>query len=87
MARSTVQRTRAGLGTDQMGGPGAPDDMDAAPRTQVWLATSDDPEALVTAKYFYPLKRRAAHPAGSDEDVQQQLLDACARISGVAIPA
>ena len=26
----------------KMGGPGAPDDMDAAHRTQVWLAVSDD---------------------------------------------
>jgi NAD(P)-dependent dehydrogenase (short-subunit alcohol dehydrogenase family) len=71
----------------KMGGPGAPDDMDAAPRTQVWLATSDDPQALVSGKYFYHLKRRAAHPAASDEAIQQQLLEACARISGVAIAA
>ena len=34
-----------------MGGPGAPDDLDAAHRTQVWLATSDDPQALVTAMH------------------------------------
>jgi NAD(P)-dependent dehydrogenase (short-subunit alcohol dehydrogenase family) len=27
----------------RMGGPGAPDDMDQAPRTQAWLAVSDDP--------------------------------------------
>jgi len=71
----------------RMGGPGAPDDLDAAPRTQVWLATSDDPAALVTGAYFYHLQRRAAHPAASNEDVQQRLLAACARISGVAFPA
>ena len=28
----------------KMGGPAAPDDMDLAPVTQVWLATSADPE-------------------------------------------
>lgn len=71
----------------KMGGPGAPDDMDAAPRTQAWLATSDDPEAVVTGKYFYHLKPRAAHPAASDEHVQQRLLAACARISGVPFSA
>jgi NAD(P)-dependent dehydrogenase (short-subunit alcohol dehydrogenase family) len=71
----------------KMGGPGAPDDMDAAPRTQVWLATSNDPAALVSGQYFYHLKRRAAHPAASDPAVQQQLLAACARLSGVAFPA
>ncbi|HLN50069.1 MAG TPA: hypothetical protein VK251_11235, partial [Steroidobacteraceae bacterium] len=71
----------------KMGGPGAPDDIDAAPRTQAWLATSDDPQAVVTGKYFYHLKPRAAHPAASDEDVQQRLLAACARISGVPFSA
>ena len=71
----------------KMGGRGAPDDMDAAPRTQVWLATSDDPQALVSGKYFYHLKPRAAHAAASDQGIQQQLLQACARISGVAVAA
>jgi hypothetical protein len=60
--------------------------MDAAPRTQVWLATSDDPAALVSGQYFYHLQRRAVHPAASDPEVQQQLLAACARISGVTFP-
>ncbi len=67
----------------RMGGPGAPDDMDAAPRTQVWLATSNDPKALVSGKYFYHLEPRAAHPAAADHEVQQWLLASCAQISGV----
>jgi hypothetical protein len=60
--------------------------MDAAPRTQVWLATSDEPQALVSGQYFYHQRRRAANPAASDQEVQQRLLDACARISGVPFP-
>ena len=32
----------------RMGGANAPDDLDQAHRTQVWLAVSDDPEARVT---------------------------------------
>jgi len=71
----------------KMGGAGAPDDMDAAPRTQVWLATSDDPAAMVSGQYFYHLQRRTAHAAASHREVQQQLLAACARISGVSFPA
>jgi hypothetical protein len=70
----------------KMGGAGAPDDLDAAPRTQVWLATSSDRDALVSGEYFYHLKRRAAHPAASDVRVQDRLLAECARISGVAFP-
>jgi hypothetical protein len=71
----------------KMGGPGAPDDLDAAPRTQVWLAASEDPAARVTGQYFYHLKRRAAHPAASDPAIQERLLAECARISNVPFPA
>jgi len=71
----------------KMGGPGAPDDLDAGPRTQVWLATSDDPEAKVSGKYFYHMRRRAADAAASDEATQERLLSECARLSGVSFPA
>jgi NAD(P)-dependent dehydrogenase (short-subunit alcohol dehydrogenase family) len=67
----------------KMGGPGAPDDMDAAPRTQVWLATSDDPAAKVTGGYFYHLKPRKPNPDAAKEAIQDGFLDECARLSGV----
>jgi hypothetical protein len=65
----------------KMGGPGAPDDLDAGPKTQVWLATSNDPEAMVTGEYFYHQKRRAAESAARDEKNQDRLIAECARIS------
>jgi len=71
----------------KMGGPSAPDDLDAAPKTQVWLATSDEPGAKVTGHYFYHMKRRAADPAASDEKTQERLLAECARLSRVPFPA
>jgi NAD(P)-dependent dehydrogenase (short-subunit alcohol dehydrogenase family) len=71
----------------KMGGPGAPDDLDAAPRTQVWLATSNEPAAQVSGQYFYHLKRRAADPAASNPAIQDRLLAECARLSGVPFPA
>jgi len=70
----------------KMGGPGAPDDMEAAPRTQVWLATSDAAAARVTGKYFYHLKLRGANPAAADHNIQDRLLAECARLSGVSFP-
>jgi NAD(P)-dependent dehydrogenase (short-subunit alcohol dehydrogenase family) len=70
----------------KMGGPGAPDDLDAAPKTQVWLATSHEPAARVTGQYFYHMKRRAAEPAASSETLQERLLAECGRISGVPFP-
>lgn len=70
----------------KMGGPGAPDDLDAAPRTQAWLAVSDDAAARVSGQYFYHMKPRPTHPAADDPEVQDRLLDACERLSGVALP-
>jgi NAD(P)-dependent dehydrogenase (short-subunit alcohol dehydrogenase family) len=71
----------------KMGGPGAPDDLDAAPKTQVWLATAAEPAARVSGHYFYHLKQRAADPAAANPAIQDRLLAECARLSGVPFPA
>jgi NAD(P)-dependent dehydrogenase (short-subunit alcohol dehydrogenase family) len=71
----------------KMGGPGAPDDLDAAPRTQVWLVVSDEPEATVTGEYFYHMRPRTPSPAARDIERQERLLEACKRFSGVELPA
>lgn len=70
----------------KMGGPGAPDDMDQAHRTQVWLAASEDAKARVTGAYFYHLKPRAPNPQAQDPALQDRLLALCAELSGVALP-
>jgi NAD(P)-dependent dehydrogenase (short-subunit alcohol dehydrogenase family) len=69
----------------KMGGAGAPDDLDAGHRTQVWLAASDDPAAMVTGEYFYHMKLRAPNPAARDEERQEKLIEACERFSGVKL--
>jgi NAD(P)-dependent dehydrogenase (short-subunit alcohol dehydrogenase family) len=71
----------------KMGGPGAPDDLDAAHRTQVWLAVSNDPAALVTGKYFYHMRLGEPHRASYNTELQEALLEACKRLSGVELPA
>ncbi len=70
----------------KMGGAGAPDSLEEAPKTQVWLATSNDPKALVSGKYFYHQKVRDAHAAASDVGIQEQLLDTLAQLSGIRLP-
>jgi NAD(P)-dependent dehydrogenase (short-subunit alcohol dehydrogenase family) len=70
----------------KMGGPGAPDDMDAAPKTQVWLATSNEPAAKVTGGYFYHLKPRTANSAAANRTTQERFLAECERLSGVPFP-
>lgn len=70
----------------KMGGAGAPDDLDAGHRTQVWLAVSDDPATTVTGEYFYHMGLRTPSPATRDTERQEMLLAACAQFSGVKLP-
>ena len=67
----------------KMGGPGAPDDLALGADTQVWLATSNDPDATVSGRCLYHRRARAADPAASDPEVQDGLLATCEELSGV----
>ncbi|CCW19065.1 probable oxidoreducatse protein [Sphingobium indicum BiD32] len=71
----------------RMGGPGAPDDMDQAHRTQAWLATSDDLGARVTGRYFYHMRERTPNPRTIDPNLQDALIAACQKLSRIALPA
>ena len=70
----------------RMGRPGAPDDMDQAHRTRVWLAVSDDPAAKKTGQYLYHLRRRAPNPQARDTVLQDRLVAECQRWSSVRWP-
>lgn len=70
----------------KLGGPEAPDDIALAPVTQAWLAVGADAGALVTGQYFFHQIARAAHPAASSTELQDELLQYCADITGVALP-
>ena len=65
--------------------PGAPDDLDQGHRTQVWLAVSDDRAAKVTGQYFFHMRPRAPNPEARDVMLQDGLVEACRRLSGVAL--
>ena len=69
----------------KMGGPGAPDDLDKAHRTQVWLATSDERAAATSGRYFFHQRLRDPDPATKDVERQSMLLDLCRRVSGTAL--
>jgi NAD(P)-dependent dehydrogenase (short-subunit alcohol dehydrogenase family) len=70
----------------KMGGPGATDDLEQAPETQVWLAVSDEPDAKISGRYFYHRQLRSTHPDASNVKVQDGLLQACRELTGVALP-
>jgi NAD(P)-dependent dehydrogenase (short-subunit alcohol dehydrogenase family) len=69
-----------------LGGPGATDPVDLGAETQVWLATSDEPAALVTGRYFKRRTELVANKAAYDEALQESFLEACRSLSGVGIP-
>jgi NAD(P)-dependent dehydrogenase (short-subunit alcohol dehydrogenase family) len=71
----------------KMGGAGAPDDMDQAHLTQVWLAASDEPAVKVTGRYFYHLRPLAPNPQAENAALQDRLIAICAELSGVPLPA
>jgi NAD(P)-dependent dehydrogenase (short-subunit alcohol dehydrogenase family) len=71
----------------KMGGAGAPDSLEKAPLTQVWLATANDPAVLHSGGYFYHMKPQIVHPAAKREEVQQRFLEKCQEFSGVALPS
>ena len=78
--------TEPGWVATKMGGPNAPDDLDLAHRTQVWLAASDDPAAKVSGEYFFHMKLRKPNRAARDPLKQEKLLQACREASGVEMP-
>jgi NAD(P)-dependent dehydrogenase (short-subunit alcohol dehydrogenase family) len=69
----------------RMGGPNATDDLPEGAETQVWLATSDEPAAVVTGRYLKRRQDLRANPAAYEVALQDRLLDICAGLSGVTI--
>jgi NAD(P)-dependent dehydrogenase (short-subunit alcohol dehydrogenase family) len=68
----------------RMGGPGAPDDLEAGHQTQLWLATSD---AITppTGGYWYHQRTQDPHPATRDPRFQERLLQALEERTGVEL--
>jgi NAD(P)-dependent dehydrogenase (short-subunit alcohol dehydrogenase family) len=71
----------------RMGGPNAPTDLSTGAATQVWLASSDEPAALTSGRYMRHMRVVPAPRLAGDIDVQEGLLAACARLSGVGLGA
>ncbi|MET9434929.1 SDR family NAD(P)-dependent oxidoreductase [Streptomyces sp. NPDC006551] len=69
----------------KMGGPNAPDDLELGHRTQEWLASSDEPQALTTGGYWYHRQLMRPHRAVHDESFQDRLLRTLADETGTAL--
>ena len=69
----------------KMGGPGAPGDFEKGYRTQVWLAISEDPAAMVSGRYWHHRQTYAPSEEALDPHFQDQLLDKLAELTGVSL--
>ena len=65
----------------------APDDLDEGAATQVWLAVSEDPKALVTGQYLHHHEPSRMHPDARRTELQDRLVAVLERITGVALPS
>lgn len=70
----------------RMGGRSAPTDVRTGAATQVWLAGSDEPEALRSGRYMRHMNELAIPAQAADVAVQDALTDACRRLSGIGLP-
>lgn len=69
----------------KMGGPSAPVDLETGQRTQTWLAVSDDPEALVSGRYWHHLRQEEPAAEARDLGFRERLLDRLRELTGVAL--
>lgn len=69
----------------KMGGSNAPGDLRLGHLTQEWLATSHDPQALTSGRYWHHQQRLAPHAAVHDTAFQQHLLNALAEATGTTL--
>jgi NAD(P)-dependent dehydrogenase (short-subunit alcohol dehydrogenase family) len=71
----------------KMGGPAAQDDLALGHVTQVWLAVSDDPAAMVSGRFFFHQEEIAPLPAALDPRFQDALVARLEQLTGAALPA
>jgi len=68
----------------KMGGAGAPDSLQKGYETQVWLATSDEPEAKVSGHYFFHKRIKEQRSEANDINLQEAFISTCERITEVS---
>jgi len=69
----------------KMGGRAAPDDLGKGYQTQVWLATSNDPNAKVSGCYFFHQKQSRYNLEADSLSLQEQLLEFCRSVTGIEL--
>ncbi len=81
-----VNSVNPGWVPTKMGGKGAPDDLQMGMETQVWLATSEHEDAIVSGKYFYHQQEHPYRKEADDISTQDSFFDFCHTLTGVSLP-
>jgi NAD(P)-dependent dehydrogenase (short-subunit alcohol dehydrogenase family) len=69
----------------KMGGPGAPDDLEAGHLTQTWLAASDDAAAKVSGGLWFHRKQQKPAAPALDVAFQDRLVARLGELTGVTL--
>jgi hypothetical protein len=80
---------RAGHTADEstrMGGRSAAGNLNDGAETQVWLASSQDEEAMVSGRYFKVKRQQKPVAAALDTKLQDEYIRVCEKLSGVKLP-
>ncbi len=70
----------------RLGGPNATDELGTGAETQVWLAASDDPDALVGGRFLKHRRPLEPNPQALDVDLQERVLARLADVTGAVLP-
>jgi NAD(P)-dependent dehydrogenase (short-subunit alcohol dehydrogenase family) len=81
-----VNAVNPGWVPTKMGGSGAPDDLKKGFETQTWLAVSNDEKVKVSGRYFYHQKESRYNKEADDLSFQEEILQVCAKITGISFP-
>lgn len=82
---TTTQSVDPGWVPTRMGGSSAPDDLEEGHRTQVWLATTDEPVDPTSGGYWRHHQPQSPRDEVADDAFQAELLESLADVTGVAL--
>jgi NAD(P)-dependent dehydrogenase (short-subunit alcohol dehydrogenase family) len=83
---SLINAVHPGWVSTKMSGYAAPLTVAEGADTPVWLAVSEEPEALVSGRFFQKRAVVNLNEQAYDTDVQDKLLAQCLELAGVSLP-
>ncbi len=84
---AAVNAVHPGWVRTKMSGDEAPLSVEQGADTPVWLASGDDPAARVSGRFFVDRRVVELNPAADDPALQDRVVDACAHLTGLALPS